>query len=113
MFEVMTSNIDWARARVPISVRCPRGTNTPEPAPTIDLVVANLNAQGPFERVPGLVIAVVEMPWGYQARWSCRATGITPSATTKALAMEPRMFPESRGAIIDGLISTGTLYIFY
>jgi hypothetical protein len=52
----------------------------------LDLVIANLNAQGPFEYVPCLVVAVVEMPWCYMPRRSRRATCIPPFGNYKIIA---------------------------
>jgi hypothetical protein len=94
-------------------VRCPSWHKHARARTDLDLVVANLNAQGPFECVPGLVIAVVEMPWGYQARWSCRATGITPFGNNKSIGDGTKDVSRKRGSDNRWTHIHWDPYIFY
>src|SRR5216684_1715231 len=75
-----------ARTRIPIGVWRPSWHEHAGACRDLDLVFANLNAQGALEYVPGLVIVVVEMPWCYETRRSRRATGILPFGNNKSIA---------------------------
>src|ERR1700730_5572864 len=104
-----------ARARIPICVWHSSWHEHARARGDLDLIGADLNAQDTLEYVPSLIVAVVEMRGAMIRGGTAGPPASCHSATTKALLIEPRTFPESGGATIGELIPRHLLaaYIFY
>src|SRR2546430_17172345 len=69
--------------RIPIAVGSPAGNQDPRACSSLELAIANANAERSFQYVPGFIICEVNMKRGNQPWRSWRGAGITPFGNDK------------------------------
>ena len=70
-------------------MRCAAGHERPCSGWHLDLVGADLDPQATVEHIPGFIIAVMDVPWRDQPRWSGGAAGVTPFGEDKSARLRP------------------------